>query len=91
MKSTVLARHESTFPTGMVTVSLIRVTLSDQATYYEVAVLDTRPLDLRKHRRSIIETYARESRAREVYGVVVDAATLGHVVFGVDDAELVAS
>jgi hypothetical protein len=87
MRTETIARHQSTFDTGTVTVSLAHITLSDRTDYYEVAVLDSRPLDLRKHRWSVVETYVRASRAHEVFDVVVDAVHLGHIVFGLTEAD----
>jgi hypothetical protein len=75
MKTTTLARSFTPHATGSVTVSLVHIYLSDGTDYFEVATLDTRPLDTRKHRWTVVESYATESRARLVF----DRATGHHL------------
>lgn len=78
MKTHTLARSFTPYPTGDVTVSLVHIILSDGTDYYEAALLDTRPLDTRKHGWSVVESYATEQRARQVF----DAIT-GHHLAGI--------
>ncbi len=85
MRSYIIARKDMAFPTGNVVVSLVHITLTDHTEYYEVAALDTRPLDLRKHRWTVVESYATKFRALDVFAGTVDAIHTGHRVVSLYD------
>lgn len=61
-------------PFGKIEASLARITVG-QTVYWEVAELDHRPLDLRKHRWRIVLTLAGEEEATERFHRLVDEWT----------------
>ena len=59
------------------TISLVRITLQDGTQYHEVGVLDTRPLDLRKHKWRVVDSLLTERAGRDLYDATVDAIRAG--------------
>lgn len=67
---------------GISVVSHVRITVGD-TTYDEVAVHDTRPLDVRQWKWLVIGSNLDRLSAHLVYRAALDAVDAGHRVFGV--------
>lgn len=86
MKSTHINHEVIPTQDGTVTVSHVQVSVGFGATvYHEVAVIDTRPLDLRKHRWNVVETYIEQDRAGVVFRDTVAAVLRGEKIVGMNE------
>lgn len=65
---------------GDVTVSLIHLVLSDGTEYHEVGIHDTRPLDLRKHKWVVVDSYLDSEAGSDVFAETVGTVRAGHRV-----------